>query len=98
MRKLVFLLALLAIPSTAHAQIAAAIGQPLPEQDLPVGTVKVRLIEGAPDKPVAGVEVRLSVDGDVRTAVTDATGKAQFPGLTPGAKIQAEADGKATPD
>jgi len=98
MRKLVFLIALLAIPSTAHAQIAAAIGQPLPEQDLPVGTVKVRLIEGAPDKPVAGVEVRLTVNGDVRTAVTDATGKAQFPGLTPGAKIQAEADGKATPD
>src|SRR5207248_10476376 len=41
---LIALLLLAAAP--AHAQIAAAIGKPLPAPDLPAGTVSVRIVAG----------------------------------------------------
>ncbi|HET7221345.1 MAG TPA: hypothetical protein VFJ02_24990 [Vicinamibacterales bacterium] len=64
-------------------------GIPLPVSDVPAGTVVVRVIRGSlanniPDQPVV-----LTVDGTPRTMTTDASGRAQFAGLTAGARVQA---------
>lgn len=78
----------------ARAQMADAIGVPRNEGALPVGTLTVRIVEGEMSSPVSGTEVRLSVDGQVRRAVTPPNGRARFEGLPVGAKIQATADGE----
>lgn len=80
---------LLVAPTPARAQIAAAIGKPLPSPDLPTGTIAVRVIAGSPTVPVVGTEVTLTVNGEPRAARTDAAGRAQFPGLTVGATVVA---------
>jgi hypothetical protein len=82
--------------SPAAAQIADALGRPLPSPDLPVGTIMVRIVAGNPGAPVAGTDVTLIVAGEPRIARTDAAGRATFAGLTPGATVQAKvtADGK----
>lgn len=80
-----------------YAQPADAIGRPLPGGDLPVGTVTVRVAAGAPSKVVSGADVTLTVNGVGQVARTDASGRATFGGLTPGASAQATimgADGK----
>ncbi len=82
--------------TAAFAQPAAAIGHPLPDGNLPVGTISVRVIAG-PGVPVTGVDVTLAVNNEPRTARTDAAGRATFAGLAPGATVQAQvadADGK----
>ena len=76
--------------SPAHAQIAAALGKPLPSPDLAAGTVTVRVVAGAPSAPVTGVEVTLTVNGTPREARTDSAGRANFPGLPIGATVQAK--------
>ncbi len=75
---------------TASAQIAAAIGKPLPSPDLPVGTVSVRVIAGTVASPIAGTEVTLVVNGTPRVARTDEAGRATFTNLPAGAKLQAK--------
>ncbi|HEY4242481.1 MAG TPA: hypothetical protein VGM88_21835 [Kofleriaceae bacterium] len=90
--------ALVAAPRPAHAQIAAALGRPLPAPDMPAGTVSVRVIAGSPSKPVTGTEVTLVVNGTPRVARTDAAGRAIFNNLTIGATAKAKVsddDGKA---
>lgn len=91
-------LAVAAAPATvATAQPAAAIGHPLPDGQLPVGTISVRVIAGAPSVPVTGADVSLFVNKEPRQARTDAAGRATFAGLPPGAMVQAQikdADGK----
>ncbi len=77
------------IAPPAHAQIAAAIGRPLPSDDLPIGTITVKVVAGAPSKVVVGVDVTLTVNGTPRVARTDEGGRANFPGLPPGATVQA---------
>jgi hypothetical protein len=84
----VLLIALTASP--AYAQIAAALGKPLPSPDLAAGTVTVRVVAGAPSAPVTGVEVTLTVNGTPREARTDSAGRANFPGLPIGATVQAK--------
>lgn len=85
MRRWILLAALLcAAPPAAEAQPAEAIGRPLPKADLPVGTVTVRVIEGDMSKPV---EADVTLGNKV--ARTDASGRATFTGLTPGARVQA---------
>lgn len=74
----------------AQAQIAGAIGKPLPSSDLPAGTVVVRVIAGAISAPVVGTEVTLVVNGEPRIARTDAAGRANFPGLPIGATVVAK--------
>lgn len=89
-------LAAVATPS-ATAQPAAAIGHPLPDGQLPVGTISVRVIAGAPSIPVTGAEVTLLVNNEPRQARTDAAGRATFAGLTVGTTVQAkikDEDGK----
>jgi hypothetical protein len=84
----VLLISLASVP--AYAQIAAALGKPLPSPDLAPGTVTVRVVAGAPSVPVTGVDVTLTVNGTPREARTDSAGRANFPGLPPGAKVQAK--------
>jgi hypothetical protein len=79
---------LVAAPA-ARAQMAEALGKPLPREELPAGTVSVRLVEGNLSRPVASADVILTVGGETRIARTDASGRALFPGLPPGATVQA---------
>jgi hypothetical protein len=87
---------LLAIASTAatgtpaRAQIAAAIGKPLPSPDLAPGTLSVRVVAGSPSSPVIGTDVTLLVSGTPRIARTDSAGRAHFKDLPAGAQLQAK--------
>ena len=91
-------LALAALPSpVVEAQPAAALGNPLPDDNLPLGTISVRVVAGTPSVPVTGHDVTLSVNNEPRTARTDAAGRATFAGLPAGATVQAkiaDAEGK----
>jgi hypothetical protein len=75
----------------AAAQMAAALGRPLPSPDLPVGTVSVRVVAGSAASPVVGTDVTLVVNGTPRQARTDSAGRATFPGLPVGATVVAKA-------
>jgi hypothetical protein len=79
--------ALVATP--AAAQVAAALGKPLPSPDLDVGTVSVRVVAGSAASPVVGTDVTLVVNNTPRVARTDSAGRATFPGLPVGAKVVA---------
>ena len=74
----------------AAAQMAAAIGKPLPSPDLPLGTVTVRVVAGSASSPVVGTDVTLLVNNTPRVARTDSAGRASFPGLTVGATVIAK--------
>jgi hypothetical protein len=69
----------------AAAQIAAALGKPLPSPDLAVGTVSVRVVAGSAASPVVGTDVTLVVNDVPREARTDSAGRASFQGLPAGA-------------
>ena len=71
----------------AAAQMAAALGKPLPSPDLPVGTVSVRIVAGSAASPVVGTDVTLVVNDTPRVARTDSAGRATFGGLPAGAKV-----------
>jgi hypothetical protein len=75
---------------SAHAQIAAALGKPLPSPDLPVGTVSVRVVAGSAAAPIVGTTVTLTVNDQPREARTDSAGRASFPGLPAGATVIAK--------
>ncbi len=62
-------------------------GQVLPSADLPTGSVTVRIIRQTMANAVPGITVELHGAGDVRRAVTGAQGRAQFDGLTVGARV-----------
>jgi hypothetical protein len=64
-------------------------GIPLPVGDLGNGTVVVRVIKGSLANNIAGQPVELLGAGPGRTVTTDATGRAQFSGLSPGARVKA---------
>jgi len=66
-------------------------GIPRPVDDLPAGTVSVRLIRGALSNNVKGHPVELRVGDKVQTANTDENGRAEFRGLPAGSKLQAVA-------
>ena len=85
-----------AVTSAAHtqsaAQPAAAMGKPLPDGDLPTGNVSVRVVQGTMSAPAVGMDVSLSPasgTGTPRISRTDAQGRANFVGLTPGSKFVA---------
>ena len=89
----------LAAAPAARAQMADALGKPLPKADLPVGTVTVRVVEGDMAKPLVGADVELRIAGvaELRTARTDASGRATFAGLAPGSKVKATFAGQEKP-
>ena len=76
--------------TAAFAQVAGALGHPLPAPDMPPGTVSVRVIAGKISEPVVGVDVTLTVNGTPREARTDSAGRAMFPNLPAGATIKAK--------
>jgi len=78
------------VAAPAQAQIAGAIGKPLPSPDLAKGTVSVRIVAGSPSSPVAGTEVTLVVNGATRIARTDSAGRAFFKDLPLDATFQAK--------
>lgn len=87
---LAFGFALVVVPQAASAQPAAAIGRPLPDSQLPKGTVSVRVVAGTPSSPVVGTDVTLLINGEPRMARTDAAGRVTFGGLPIGGMAQAK--------
>lgn len=82
------------LPAAAAAQIQMPdpkqiAGVPLPADDLPAGTISVRVIRGSFEKNIPDATVQFTVDGKVRTATTDASGRAQIAGLARGARVRA---------
>lgn len=71
-------------------------GLPLPDGELPDGTISVRVIRGQLTNNVTGQPVDLHQGDVVSTAVTDADGRATFLSLSPGVEVYAatELDGQ----
>jgi hypothetical protein len=72
-------------------------GIPLPAPDLPVGSIRVRVVRNAITEVVPGNDVELiEASGAVRHVKADATGHAQFDGLRKDVtyKVAANIDGK----
>ena len=68
---------------------SAIAGTPLPAPELATGTVTVRVVKERMGNNVADQDVTLVSGPAKRTLKTDAQGRAQFSGLTPGATVQA---------
>jgi hypothetical protein len=66
-------------------------GMPLPVGDVPVGTVTVRVIRGSFANPVSSQTVELTGAGSPIRATTSEEGRAEFNGLKPGTRVQAQA-------
>jgi hypothetical protein len=64
-------------------------GVPLPVGDLPVGTVTVRVVRGSIANVLPGQTVELSGGSSPLSARTNESGRAEFPGLEPGARVKA---------
>src|SRR5215468_11674492 len=67
-------------------------GIPRPVDDLPAGSISVRLIRGDLSNNITGHPVELHVGDKVQTVKTDDQGRAEFSGLTPGATATAVAE------
>jgi len=67
-------------------------GIPRPVDDLPNGSVSVRVIRGGFTNNIPNQTVELHVGSDVLKTKTDAEGRAQFDKLTPGQAVKAVAD------
>ncbi len=83
-------LVLLACPSGASAQMPdmkQMSGIPRPVDDLPVGSVSVRVIRGDMSNPVVNHPVEMRAGDRVQTATTDAEGRAQFDNIVPGSPV-----------
>lgn len=94
MKRFVWVLAAAALCALAQpvaAQTADALGKPLPVSDVDAGTVIVRVVDGAPSKPLVGIDVELMVPGagSARAARTDAEGRATFVKLSAGDRFRA---------
>lgn len=66
-------------------------GFPIPSPDVPPGTVSVRLVRGSMSDNIAGHEVELHAGGRVRSARTDASGRAIFEGVKAAEDVRAVA-------
>lgn len=80
---------LLAQPHAAVAQMdmKQASGIPRPVDDLPVGSVSIRVIRGDMSNPVVKQMVEMRAGDKVSTASTDDQGRAQFDGIAPGTPV-----------
>ena len=83
----------LALSAPASAQLASALGKPLPSQDLPAGTVSVHVIAGDLAQAVRGTKVTLVLGKERREVTTDDTGHAVFANVPAGATVQASVAG-----
>lgn len=66
-------------------------GVPLPVAEMPAGTVTVRVIRESLANNIPGQVVELTVGGETRRATTGESGRAEFSGLPPGARVKATA-------
>jgi hypothetical protein len=66
-------------------------GIPMPMNDVPAGSVMVRVVRDEMSNTLPNITVQIEVDGRVLTAKTDAEGLAKFPGLAVGASVHATA-------
>lgn len=64
-------------------------GVPLPAQDLPAGTISVRVVRGSFTSNLANQPVEITVDGKTQTKRTDESGRVQVTGLKAGTKVRA---------
>ena len=83
--------------SWVHAQIAMPdakemSGIPRPVDDLPAGSISVRLIKGDLSNNIPNHSVELHIGPKVQTVKTDEAGRAQFDGLPGGTAVKATAD------
>lgn len=67
-------------------------GIPRPVDDLPNGSVSVRLVRGGLSNNIANHTIELHVGSKVLTAKTDEAGRAQFDALAAGDAVKASAD------
>ena len=67
-------------------------GIPRPVDDLPNGSVSVRLIRGELSNNITNHTIELHVGSKVLTATTDEAGRVQFDALDAGATVKASAD------
>jgi hypothetical protein len=67
-------------------------GIPRPVDDLPSGSISVRLVRGSLSNNIAGHPVDLHVGAKVQTVKTDENGRAQFDKVPSGATVRATAD------
>ena len=77
-------LCVLAANVAAQMDFRQASGIPRPVDDLPAGTISIRVIRGDLSNPVVNHPVELRVGDDVRTVNTDAEGRAEFVVATTG--------------
>jgi hypothetical protein len=67
-------------------------GIPRPVDDLPSGSISVRLIRGSLSNNIAGHPVELHLGAKVQTVKTDENGRAQFDKVPAGTTVKATAD------
>jgi hypothetical protein len=67
-------------------------GIPRPVDDLPAGSITVRVIRGSLANNITGQPVQVLVNGKTTTAKTDDGGRAEFTGLAAGATVKASTD------
>lgn len=82
----------IAAPLWAQPDPRQMAGIPRPVDDLPNGSVSVRVIRGGFTHNVPNQTVELHVGSDVLRTKTDADGRAQFDKLKPGETVKAVAD------
>ena len=89
------LLAVLAVPpslASAQPDPRQMSGIPLPDPQLPAGTITVRVVRGTLSNNVPDQTVELREGDNVATAVTNAEGRAEFLTLNPGATVVASTE------
>src|SRR5262245_3545373 len=77
-------LCVLVANAAAQMDFRQASGIPRPVDDLPAGTISIRVIRGDLSHPVVNQPVELRVGDDVRTVNTDPEGRAEFVVATTG--------------
>jgi hypothetical protein len=81
---------LIAVPSTAQMPDPKQMsGLPLPVNDVPPGTVTVRVVRGALTNPVTGHEVQLIGPATGLKGTTNESGRAEFANLPVGTRLKA---------
>lgn len=76
-----------AATASAQMDMKQASGIPRPVDDLPVGSVSVRVIRGDMSNPLVKQPVEMRAGDKVSTVETDDQGRAQFDGLAPGTPV-----------
>ena len=89
---LLAVLALLPSPASAQPDPRQMSGIPLPDPQLPAGTITVRVVRGTLSNNVPDQTVELREGDNVATAVTNAEGRAEFLTLNPGATVVASTE------